>query len=96
MIRHLRQHRPTAVILATGALFLAFGGAAFGAVSSAPAGVIHSCVSKNGVLRVVGAGKHCQKGEKTLAFNTRPIRSARSCSPPLRRPAASSSTAPWR
>jgi hypothetical protein len=59
MVGHLRQHRPTApMILASGAWFLAFGGAAFGAVSSAPAGVIHSCVSKNGALRVVGAGKH--------------------------------------
>jgi hypothetical protein len=59
-------------VMATIAVFLALGGGAYAAVSSIPGpdGVIHGCYSKkNGVLRLVAAGRRCSRRELAIAFN---------------------------
>jgi hypothetical protein len=59
-------------VMATIAVFVALGGGAYAAISSIPGpdGVIHGCYSKkNGVLRLVAAGKRCSRRELAIAFN---------------------------
>jgi hypothetical protein len=58
--------------MATIAVFVAFGGGAYAAISSIPGpdGVIHGCYKKKkGNLRVVAARKKCSHSERALSWN---------------------------
>lgn len=67
--RRRRLRLSYANVGATLALVLGLTGGAFAATASAPS-QIHACYSKRtGNLRIVGARKKCQRGEKALAWN---------------------------
>jgi hypothetical protein len=69
LFSHLKPRLTPANVIVTLALILAATGFAAAAVPDA-GGVIHGCYQKKtGVLRVIGAGKRCAKGEKPISWN---------------------------
>jgi hypothetical protein len=74
MLARIRSRLTYANVAASLAIFVALSGGSYAAVTLSPRadGVIHSCYQKRtGALRVVGAGKKCQRGERALTFNQR-------------------------
>ena len=70
MLKRITAHLSYANIAATLALVLALSGgalAATGALSNA--GTLQACVNKEGVLRLLKAGKKCKKGQSKVSWN---------------------------
>ena len=71
--RWLRPHLTFANVASALALFVAVAGGAYAATRGGSDDLIHACVNKRtGVIRRVGAGKHCRKSkEVALVWNKR-------------------------
>lgn len=69
-MERIRKHISYANVAATLALVLAMSGgavAASGGFSSG--GTLRACANEEGVIRLLKAGKHCQKGQKSVSWN---------------------------
>ena len=74
MFSRLKPRLTYANVVVTLALILATTGFAAAAIPSA-GGAIHGCYQKRtGLLRVIGAGKRCSKGEKPISWNQQAAR----------------------
>ncbi len=66
----MRRHVSYGNVAATLALLFAMSGGAIAATGGfSSAGKLQACVNKEGALRLLKAGKHCNKGQKTVAWN---------------------------
>jgi hypothetical protein len=69
LFSRLKPRLTYANVVVTLALILAMTGFAAAAIPDA-GGAIHGCYQKRtGILRVIGAGKRCSKGEKPISWN---------------------------
>jgi hypothetical protein len=68
-MRPIRRYLSYANIMATIAVFAAFGGAAYASGYVGSDGTIHGCVAKGGTIVVVKPGGHCKKGGVSLTWS---------------------------
>ncbi len=68
-MRPIRRYLSYANIMATIAVFAAFGGAAYASGYVGSDGTIHGCVAKGGTIVVVKPGGHCKNGGVSLTWS---------------------------
>jgi hypothetical protein len=75
MLARFRPRITFANVVSSLALFVALGGAALATSKYVGSdGKINGCIQHQGTLRVVKAGKSCNKGEQSLQWNQRGTR----------------------
>jgi hypothetical protein len=66
----MRRHVSYANVAATLALVFAMSGGAIAATGGfSSGGKLQACVNEEGALKLLKSGKHCKKGQKTVAWN---------------------------
>jgi hypothetical protein len=66
----MRRHVSYANVAATLALVFAMSGGAIAATGGfSSGGKLQACVNEEGTLKLLKSGKHCKKGQKTVAWN---------------------------
>jgi hypothetical protein len=69
-MQRIRKHLSYANVIATFALVFAMTGGAIAATGGFTSnGTIKACVNEEGGLKLLKAGKHCKRGQKTVAWN---------------------------
>jgi hypothetical protein len=69
-VEQIRRHINYANVAATLALVLAMSGGAVAATGGfSSGGSLRACANEEGVIRLLKAGKHCQKGQKSVSWN---------------------------
>jgi hypothetical protein len=69
-MERIRSHLSYANVVATAALLLAMSGGAIAATGGFDSGgTLKACVNHEGTIKLLKSGKHCRRGQKTIAWN---------------------------